>query len=57
MATKAKNGFETTIPLNSTYKSYEVQALGPKNKLLGRSKAFPTTSSSNGNGNGLPGAY
>ena len=55
VATKAKNGFETTIPLSSTYKSYEVQALGPKNKVLGTSKAFPTTSSSNGNG--LPGAY
>jgi Arylsulfotransferase (ASST) len=57
VATKAKNGFETTIPLSGTYKSYEVQALGPKNKVLGTSKAFPTTSSSNGNGNGLPGAY
>jgi hypothetical protein len=57
VATKAKNGFETTIPLNGTYKSYKVQALGPKNKVLGTSKPFPTTSSSNGNGNGLPGAY
>ena len=57
VATKAKNGFETTIPLNGTYKSYEVQALGAKHKVLGTSKAFPATSSSNGNGNGLPGAY
>jgi Arylsulfotransferase (ASST) len=57
VATKAKNGFETTIPLSSTYKSYEVQALGRGNKVLGTSKAFPATSSSNGNGNGLPGAY
>ncbi len=53
VATKAKNGFETTIPLNGTYKAYEVQALGPKNKVLGTSKAFPTTNSNNG----LPGAY
>ena len=53
VATKAKNGFETTIPLNGTYKAYEVQALGPKNKALGTSKAFPTTNSTNG----LPGAY
>jgi hypothetical protein len=53
VATKAKNGFETTIPLNGTFKSYEVQALGPKNKVLGTSKAFPTTNSNNG----LPGAY
>jgi hypothetical protein len=53
VATKAKNGFETTIPLNGTFKSYEVQALDPKNKVLGTSKAFPTTNSNNG----LPGAY
>jgi Arylsulfotransferase (ASST) len=53
VATKAKTGFETTIPLGSTYKAYEVQALGPKSKVLGTSKAFPTTSSSNG----LPGEY
>ena len=51
VATKAKNGFETTIPLSNTYKAYEVQALGPKGKVLGTSKAFPTQSSSNG----LPG--
>ena len=53
MATRAKSGFETTIPLNSTYKAYKVQALGPKGKVLGTSNAFPTTSSNNG----LPGAY
>ena len=51
VATKAKTGFETTIPLSKTYKAYEVQALGPKNKVLGTSKAFPTKSSNNG----LPG--
>jgi len=54
VATKAKSGFETTIPLTSTYKAYKVQALGPKNKVLGTSKAFPTSSPNNG---GLPGAY
>ena len=53
VATKAKSGFETTIPLNSTFKAYKVQALGPGNKVLGTSNAFPTTSSNNG----LPGAY
>jgi Arylsulfotransferase (ASST) len=53
VATTAKNGFETTIPLSSTYKAYKVQALGPKGKVLGTSKGFPTTNSSNG----LPGAY
>ncbi|MGO9495294.1 MAG: arylsulfotransferase family protein [Solirubrobacteraceae bacterium] len=53
VATKAKSGFETTIPLSGTYKAYEVQALGPKAKVLGTSKVFPTQSSNNG----LPGAY
>jgi hypothetical protein len=53
VATKAKSGFETTIPLSSTSKAYEVQALGPKGKVLGTSKVFPTQSSNNG----LPGAY
>ena len=42
VATKAKSGFETTIPLSSTYKAYKVQALGPKGKVLGTSNAFPT---------------
>lgn len=53
VATKAKSGFETTIPLSSTYKAYKVQALGPKSKVLGTSNAFPASSSNNG----LPGAY
>ncbi len=53
VATKAKTGFETSIQLNGTFKAYEVQALGPKGKVLGTSKAFPTQSSSNG----LPGEY
>ena len=53
VATRAKSGFETSIPLSSSYKAYKVQALGPKGKVLGTSQAFPTTSSNNG----LPGAY
>ncbi len=53
VASKAKNGFETTIPLSKTYKAYKVQALGPKSKVLGTSNVFPTQSSNNG----LPGAY
>lgn len=53
VATRAKSGFETSIPLSSTYKAYKVQALGPKGKVLGTSNTFPTSSSTNG----LPGAY
>ena len=53
VATKSKTGFETTIPLSKNYKAYKVQALDPRNKVLGTSSAFPTTSSNNG----LPGAY
>ena len=53
VATKAKTGFETSIPLSKTYKAYKVQALGPNGKVLGTSQAFPTQSSSNG----LPGEY
>ena len=53
VATMAKSGFETTIPLTKTYTAYKVQALGPKNKVLGTSAAFPTQTSSNG----LPGEY
>jgi Arylsulfotransferase (ASST) len=54
VATKAKNGFETTIPLTSSFKVYKVQALDAKRHVLGTSTAFPTTSSSN---SGLPGEY
>jgi hypothetical protein len=53
VATRAKSGFETSIPLSSTYKAYKVQALSPTGKVLGTSNTFPTTSSNNG----LPGAY
>ena len=55
VATKAKTGFETTIALSKTYKTYEVQAVGGQGHVLGTSKAFPTSGS--GNGNGLPGEY
>ena len=53
-ATVAKTGFETAIPLTSSYKVYEVQALDSHKHVLGTSKAFPTQSGSN---NGLPGEY
>jgi hypothetical protein len=53
VASKAKNGFETTIPLTGTFKVYKVQALDSGHHVLGTSNAFPTSSSNNG----LPGAY
>ena len=53
VATKAKSGFETTIALSKTYKTYEVQAVGGQGHVLGTSKPFPTSNSSGG----LPGEY
>jgi hypothetical protein len=53
VAIRVKAGFETTIALTSTFKTYKVQALDSRGHVLGTSKAFPSTSSSNG----LPGAY
>jgi hypothetical protein len=53
VAIRVKNGFETTIPLTSTFNTYKVQALDSRGRVLGTSNAFPSTSSSNG----LPGAY
>jgi Arylsulfotransferase (ASST) len=53
VATVTKTGFETTIPLTSSFKVYEVQALDAHRHVLGTSKPFPTSSSSNG----LPGEY
>ena len=53
VATKAKTGFETTIALSKTYKTYEVQAVGGQGHVLGTSKPFPTSNSSGG----LPGEY
>jgi Arylsulfotransferase (ASST) len=54
VASKTKNGFETTIPLTSSFKVYEVQALDAHHHTLGTSKPFPTQGSSN---SGLPNAY
>ena len=54
VASTTKSGFETSIPLTSSYKVYEVQALDAHHHVLGTSKSFPTTSSPN---SGLPGAY
>jgi Arylsulfotransferase (ASST) len=53
VASKTKNGFETTIPLTGTFKVYKVQALDSRHHVLGTSNAFPTSSSNNG----LPGQY
>jgi hypothetical protein len=54
VATVAKSGFETTIPLTSSFKVYEVLALDSHRHVLGTSSAFPTQTGSN---NGLPGEY
>jgi hypothetical protein len=54
VATVAKTGFETTIPLTSSFKAYKVVALDSHRHVLGTSNAFPTSSGSN---NGLPGEY
>ncbi|HET6864812.1 MAG TPA: arylsulfotransferase family protein [Solirubrobacteraceae bacterium] len=54
VASKTKTGFETTIPLTSSSKVYEVQALDSRHHVLGTSKPFPTTGSS---GSGLPQGY
>jgi Arylsulfotransferase (ASST) len=54
IASKTKSGFETSIPLTSSSKVYEVQALDAHRHVLGTSKPFPTKSSSN---SGLPQAY
>jgi hypothetical protein len=53
VASATKTGFETAIPLTSSSKVYEVQALDAHHHVLGTSKSFPTSNSSNG----LPGAY
>ena len=54
VASNTKTGFETAIPLTSSFKVYEVQALDSHNHVLGTSKPFPTQTSGN---SGLPGAY
>jgi Arylsulfotransferase (ASST) len=50
----AKTGFETAIPLTSTFTVYKVQALDSHKHVLGTTSAFPTQGGSN---NGLPHAY
>jgi hypothetical protein len=45
VASKTKTGFETTIPLTSSFKVYEVQALDAQHRVLGTSKSFPTAKS------------
>ncbi|MGD0199098.1 MAG: MFS transporter [Solirubrobacteraceae bacterium] len=40
VATASKRGFETAIPLSGTYKTFEVQALGAGQQVLGTSKRF-----------------
>ncbi len=54
VASKTKTGFETTIPLTSSFKVYEVQALDAHQHVLATSKSFPTKNSSN---SGLPQGY
>jgi hypothetical protein len=54
VASKTKTGFETTIPLTSSFKVYEVQALDAHHHVLGTSKPFPTGKSST---SGLPQGY
>ena len=56
VATATKSGFETTIPLTSSFNVYKVQALDSHKHVLGTSSAFPTQGGS-GNNNGLPGEY
>jgi hypothetical protein len=57
VATVSKNGFETTIPLKSTYDAYKVQALAAKGHVLGTSNAFGVAKQGGGSGSGLPGEY
>jgi hypothetical protein len=42
VATKARNGFETAIPLEKAYKKYKVAALDAKGHVLRISPVFPT---------------
>jgi Arylsulfotransferase (ASST) len=42
VASRAKTGFETAIPLKSSYKKYKVQALDSRGHVLGTSPAFPS---------------
>jgi hypothetical protein len=40
IATQAKAGFETAIPLRKGYREYRVTALDRKGQVIGRSKLF-----------------
>ncbi len=40
VASSARKGFETAVPVKGHYAVYEVQALGQSGKILGTSKAF-----------------
>jgi hypothetical protein len=45
-----RTGFETAIKLPKTYKAYEVEALNAAGKVIGTSKAFPTSGGGGGGG-------
>jgi len=40
LATRAKSGFETAIPVSQDYESFEVQALGADGHVIGASRPF-----------------
>jgi EmrB/QacA subfamily drug resistance transporter len=40
VATSAKSGFETAIPMRQSYKSFEVQALAADGRVIGASRPF-----------------
>jgi hypothetical protein len=40
VATAAKSGFETAIPVASGYSSFKVQALNAKGQVIGASQPF-----------------
>ncbi|TMK98330.1 MAG: MFS transporter [Actinobacteria bacterium] len=40
VATRAKSGFETAIPVPQNYESFEVQALGADGRVIGASRPF-----------------
>jgi hypothetical protein len=43
LATRAKSGFETAIPVSQNYASFEVQALGADGHVIGASRPFSLT--------------
>jgi hypothetical protein len=40
VATSARSGFETVIPVRQSYKTFEVQALDANGRVLGTSRPF-----------------